>query len=279
MAILALKLTLTALFIGVASLAQRSRGAALGGLIAGLPLTSAPVSIFLALEYGHAFAARSAIATLLGTVAMSGFCVVYVLTARHSSWPLSTGLALTACSVVTFSASLVPQELVLAAAISLPALLALIAAIGQPAAGTPSLSPPWWDTPGRMATAALAVILITGAAGFIGPTWSGLLSTLPVFACVMGVFSHRHSGYEAAHGLLRGIAVGALGAASFFLVVAAFIETVSLSVTYAVAIVVALSVAALSYRVFPSTNGKTGCWFRRTFRVRQTNIGGSHRHS
>ena len=133
MATLALKLTLTPLLIAIASFAQRRWGAALGGLIAGLPLTSAPVSVFLAVDHGSAFAARSAIGMLFGTVAMSAFCAAYVIIARHSAWLLSSVLALAACALATFAASLVPQNLALAAAITCPALLALIAFIGRPA--------------------------------------------------------------------------------------------------------------------------------------------------
>ena len=57
---LSLKLVLTPLLIAAASLAQRKWGGLAGGLIAGLPLTSAPVSVFLALEHGPAFAAHAA---------------------------------------------------------------------------------------------------------------------------------------------------------------------------------------------------------------------------
>lgn len=67
---LALKITLTPLLIAAASFAQRRWGGAVGGLIAGLPLTSAPVSVFLALEHGPAFAAHAATATMLGVNAM-----------------------------------------------------------------------------------------------------------------------------------------------------------------------------------------------------------------
>ena len=250
MATLALKLTLTPLLIAVASFAQRRWGPALGGLIAGLPVTSGPVSVFLAVDHGSAFAARSAIGMLLGTVAMSTFCAVYVLTARHWAWPLSSVLAVAACTLATFAASLVPQNLALAAAITFPALLALIAFIGRPATRAPEMSPPWWDLPAQMATAAAAVILITAAAQLIGPMWSGLLATLPVFSCVMGVFSHRHAGYSAAHGLLRGIVVGALGASAFFLVVGLLVRSGPLAVTYALATIAALVVAGLSHRRF-----------------------------
>lgn len=250
MAILALKLTLTPLLIAVASFAQRRWGPALGGLILGLPLTSGPVSVFLSVDQGSAFAARSAIGMLLGTVATSVFCAVYVLTARHSAWPLSAALALAACTLATFAASLLPQSLALAAAITFPALLALIALIGRPATRATAMSPPWWDTPAQMAIAAAAVILITGAAQLIGPMWSGLLAPLPVFSCVMGVFSHRHAGYSAAHGLLRGAVVGAPGTSAFLLVVGLLVRSGPLAVTYALATIAAFAFAGLSHRLF-----------------------------
>jgi hypothetical protein len=92
--------------------------------------------------------------------------------------------------------------------------------------------------------------LITAAAGFIGPTWSGLLATLPVFAAVMGIFSHRHGGHPAAHAVLRGVSVGAFGAATFFLIVALLLPGVGLFPAYAVAGLAGLGAAGLSHAVF-----------------------------
>ncbi len=49
MNLLLLKLVLSPLLLLMATLAVRRWGAAVGGLLVGLPLTSGPVSIFLAL--------------------------------------------------------------------------------------------------------------------------------------------------------------------------------------------------------------------------------------
>jgi hypothetical protein len=257
-AILALKLTLTPILIAVASVVQHRRGALAGGILAGLPLTSAPVSVFLALEHGPAFASAAAIGTLLGVVAMSTFCAVYAVSARRVRWPYALLLASTACAAVTWLVSLAPQRLDLAAVIVLPALVALIVVIGSPQPGARPLEPVWWDTPARMAVAALAVVVITAAADLVGPTWSGLLATLPVFAAVMGVFSHRHAGPAAAHAVLRGIAVGALGAAAFFFTAAALLEHAALLVAYAVAVSAALGAAAASGVVFGKPRVRDG---------------------
>jgi hypothetical protein len=70
-----LKLVLTPLLIAAISLASRRWGPGIGGAIAGLPLTSGPVSVFLALEQGREFTSRSAVGTLLGLVSQAGFCL------------------------------------------------------------------------------------------------------------------------------------------------------------------------------------------------------------
>jgi hypothetical protein len=241
-----LKLVLTPLLIAAASLAQRKWGGLAGGLIAGLPLTSAPVSVFLALEHGPTFAAHAATGTLLGIIAMSAFCVAYVRAASRWAWAPAALFASGFCAVTTLAVSLLPQSLALAAAIAFPVLGALIVMIGRPLSDAPALRSPWWDIPARMSVALGVVLLITAAASYIGAKWSGLLSTVPVFGLVMGVFSHRTGGVAAAHALLRGFVVGSLGAAAFFLVVGALIESTSLVVTYCAAIAAGLSLVGVS---------------------------------
>ena len=57
---LALELILTPALIGLASLTGRKWGPAVSGWLVGLPLTSAPITLFLALEQGTTFASRAA---------------------------------------------------------------------------------------------------------------------------------------------------------------------------------------------------------------------------
>src|SRR5215469_18486741 len=72
-----LKLIVTPLLIAIATLVTRRCGPGVGGWLAGFPLTSAPVSVFLAIEQGPAFAAGAAVGTLLGLAAMGFSCLVY----------------------------------------------------------------------------------------------------------------------------------------------------------------------------------------------------------
>ena len=65
--VFALKLVVTPLFIAATTLVARRWGPGVGGWLAGFPLTSAPVSVFLALEQGPDFAAGDRKSTRLNS--------------------------------------------------------------------------------------------------------------------------------------------------------------------------------------------------------------------
>src|SRR4029078_12636219 len=89
-------------------------------------------------------------------------------------------------------------------------------------------------------------LAITGAAGALGPAWSGLLSPFPVFISVMAVFTYRSAGRPEAHRLLQGVAVGMFSAAAFFVVVALELEHWGAGLTYPAAAVPAPGAQRLS---------------------------------
>ena len=91
-----LKALLAPLLILLATLAGRRWGPGVGGWLAGLPLTSGPVSLILALEQGPEFAARAALGTLFGLVALAAFALAYGVAAPRTGWP--------GCLVVAFGA-------------------------------------------------------------------------------------------------------------------------------------------------------------------------------
>ena len=86
---LLLKLILTPLLIGMASVAGRRWGPVVSGWLIGLPLTSAPVALFLAFEQGTTFASRVAQGTLMGLFSQAAFFAIFThhfqgaTTARH----------------------------------------------------------------------------------------------------------------------------------------------------------------------------------------------------
>src|SRR2546423_2106675 len=86
---LLLKLLLTPLFILIVTLIGRRWGTLVSGLLVGLPLTSAPVALFLALEQGTTFASRAALGTMTGTISYAVFCLKKKRLSTRLPWPLS----------------------------------------------------------------------------------------------------------------------------------------------------------------------------------------------
>src|SRR3989442_6477667 len=93
MTVLALKIVLTPTLIAIATLAGRRWGPSIGGWLVGLPFTSGPVSLFLALEQGTSFAAAAAAGSIAGAAASALFAVAYAAMARRSRWPASLAVA------------------------------------------------------------------------------------------------------------------------------------------------------------------------------------------
>src|SRR5438132_14152683 len=80
------KLVLCPLLIGAVSLAGRRWGPAVSGWLVGLPLTSAPVVLFLAVEQGRSFASVAAQGTLLGQISGASFCLAYSWISLRLVW-------------------------------------------------------------------------------------------------------------------------------------------------------------------------------------------------
>src|SRR5947208_3757325 len=100
---LLLKVVLTPALIATATLVGRRWGEAMSGWLVGLPLTSAPVIFFLALDRGTAFATTAALAVLLGTISQAAFAVAYAMIAVRTAWfPAPAGCAAFALATVGF---------------------------------------------------------------------------------------------------------------------------------------------------------------------------------
>jgi len=243
---LALKLVLTPLLVGAASLAGRRWGSAVGGWLIGIPFTSAPIAFFLALSPGPRFAATAAAGIMAGAVSQAAFCLAYSWAAQRRGWILCLVLATAAYGAVTAFLNL----------FFLPALdsfvvviLVLVVSLFlMPEQRTPSAAPtefPQWDIPARMVVATGFVILLTAAAPLLGARLAGLLAPFPLYGSVLAGFAHRIQGTEPAVGVLRGLLLGLFAFASFFLVLALLLPA-GLVVAFASAIIAALVVQGAS---------------------------------
>jgi hypothetical protein len=261
MTILLIKLVLTPLFICGITLAGRRWGPAVSGLLVGLPLTSGAISVFLALEYGPGFAARAAVGNIAGMASSCVFCLVYGLAARRWSWQVCTALALLSFLGCTALGNVVPWNLLSASLALLGAILAVPRLMGRGAGAAAPSRPPRWDLPARMVVATAFVLVLTASARALGPQLSGLIAPFPIFATVLGAFTHHRQGPAAAVRLLRGVVVGSLAFITFFVIAGLGLGQNNLAAVYGLA---ALASVATSGAAFLAVRGRTR-WFPAAF--------------
>ena len=250
---IALKLTLTPILIGVASLAGRRWGPAISGWLVGLPLTSGPIIFLLALAHGGSFAAAAATGTLAGTLSECVFCLAsgWIVWRGGGWWAVVGGCVaflLGAFILRDVTLSLAPLCAVIALALLASLWLmpdrrrAHAATTTEPSASSSAATRlPWWDLPARMVIATGFVALLTDLAPTLGPQMTGLLAPFPLYATILAAFAQRQQGAEAAVRVLRGLLLGLFSFASFFTVLALLLERLGAGLSFVGAVVAALA--------------------------------------
>ena len=243
---LALKLVLTPVLVGAASLAGRRWGSAVGGWLIGIPFTSGPIAFFLALSPGPRFAAAAAAGTLAGTISQAAFCLGYASAARRLGWATSLLAATLAFGIATAALDLVVLP---AAGYFVVVIVALVVALflmpAAPGREEVEVGFPAWDLPARMVVATVFVVGLTSAAPLLGAHLAGLIAPFPLYATVLAAFAHRLQGAGAAVAVVRGLLLGLFAFASFFLSLSLLLPE-GIGLAFAVAIAVVLTVQGAS---------------------------------
>jgi hypothetical protein len=245
---LALKLVLTPVLVGAASLAGRRWGSAVGGWLIGIPFTSGPIAFFLALSPGPRFAAAAAVGTMAGTASQAAFCLGYAWAAQRLGW---AGSVLAAA--LAFAAATAVLNVVLLPAIGyfVVVILGLVVALflmpsSPPARDVREVRFPAWDLPARMVVATAFVVALTAAAPLLGAHLAGLIAPFPLYAMVLAAFAHRLQGAGAAVGVVRGLLLGLFAFASFFLTLSLLLpEGIALAFVAAIAVAIGVQGASL----------------------------------
>lgn len=236
MTIFAFKLLITPFFIGSVTLAGRRWGPAINGLLVGLPLTTGPISFILAHSFGVDFAAKAAIGNLAGQISMCVFCLTYSLAAQKNNWLASAFISIAAYMATTFLLNRISWQLVPAFMILLLAIAFTARLIPREPLATDHALHPQWDLPARIIVATSFVILLTTFANVLGAQLSGLISTFPIYGVVFAAFTHSQQGANAASNLLRGIVLGSIAYAFFFLTIGGFLPKLGIALTYTIAL-------------------------------------------
>ena len=228
----ALKLLLSPMLIGAVSLAGRRWGPSVSGWLVGLPLTSGPVVFLLALNQGTTFAARASQGTLLGLISVASFCLAYSWCSFRLNWLGSLLLGWCAFFLSTAFLLHVSVPLLFTFTVVVAFTVLVLALFPRSRKQFHAMVAPTWETPLRMVMAATFVLLITGISGVIGPQLSGLLTPFPMFASILGAFTHRFQNAEAARQSLYGVVIGSFTSVIFLLVVAGTLERRGILVSF-----------------------------------------------
>ena len=236
-----LKLIVTPLLMWAVSLAARRWGGLLGGLLSGLPITSALVMVFLCLEQGNGFVLSAVPGALAGLAAVQATYLCYLYATRRWGVAASIGLSLVAYLAL---ASLLARlgHLTLSIAVTLLLVVSLIRATAREhsSAALPRLRPRIWEIPLRMGAATALLVSTTGFATWLGPAASGMLAPIPVIAWPLVVFSHLQGGRSSMAGMTRGNAIGAIGVIAFYLSLAATLTSLGIAAAFALAVSLAV---------------------------------------
>src|SRR5215472_1815626 len=241
MSVLLLKLTLTPLLIGAASLAGRKWGAEVSGWLVGIPFTSGPIAFFLAVGPGVHFAADAAVGILAGAVSQAAFALAYAWLALRYGWVACAVAATVAFAVATVILDVLRGDAIVTLVLAVLSLVAGLAVMPRRASQPAERRAlPWWDIPARMIVATAFVLALTAAAPGLGSRLSGLLSPFPIYAAVLCVFAHRLQGVGAAIAVMRGLLLGLFSFAAFFAALSLLLEPSGVAVAFIIAIVLAL---------------------------------------
>ncbi len=203
--LLALKLFLAPLFVGLVSVIQKRWGDQIGGRLIGLPLTTGPFIFIIYFQEGRSFAAHAAHGVLVGQVALIIFCWSYASAALRWGWVLSLTMGTSACIASGLLLNIRQIELV-------PLLILLSFTWFCANHFWPTYenlphsdTPPKWELPIRLIATVLLILALTGFANVLGAGAAGALSTYPVIISVLGAFNHRRFGPNATVATLQGI--------------------------------------------------------------------------
>jgi hypothetical protein len=232
------------LLVLAASLAARRWGHGFAGLVSAFPAIVGPVLLIGAHRHGASFAAEQATGTLLGLAALSGFALAYGRTALRTSWPVSVASGWAVAAATAGLAGAVGANL-------LGALVTATVSLVLAHRGIPGLPLPQVELPAppgdlalRMGLTVLLVVSLAALAGWLGPTAGGIITALPVLACILAAFTHARHGGAAVTQLLRGMLSGMTGFVVFCLVVAAIVTDAGVTLTFLAATAAALGTQA-----------------------------------
>jgi hypothetical protein len=235
-----LRLALVPTAVWLASLAARRWGHSVSGYLGGMPLIGGPITLFLALDLGDAFAARSALFTLAAVIGQAAHLMAFAHVGRRRGWALALLAGWASFAVVALAVARLPLTPVLAAALAGAGLAGAWRWLPAVRGDSPLPRIPAIELRLRLVAAVALAGLILWSAPIFGPAVSGILLSLPITGSIMPPFTLAFYGADGAARLIRGFVVGLSGFATFFLVVTLTVVPWGVAASFLAAVAAAL---------------------------------------
>jgi hypothetical protein len=178
---LAIKMSVAAAFVVIASIITERAGPLIGAMVTTLPVSAGPAYVFLALDHPPAFIAASALTSLSVNAVTTSFALTYAIVAQRRSLavslPVSLGvwlLGASACERVewTITSAMILNAVVFAVSIPL--------SHRYQHAKMPLVRRRWYDVPLRACMVGCLVAAVVGLSTRVGPAVTGVLAVYPM---------------------------------------------------------------------------------------------------
>ena len=214
-----LRLALVPAAVWLASLAARRWGHAVSGYLGGMPLIGGPITLFLALDHGAEFAARSATVTLAAILGQAAHLLAFAWVGRRARWPAALGCGWASYAAVSITVAAIGPAPLGAAALAVAGLVGAWCWLPRPSAVATRPAIPAAELRLRLVAALVLAAVILSSANALGPVVSGVLLSVPVTGSIMPPFTLALYGPDGLARLMRGFVLGLSGFAAFFFVV------------------------------------------------------------
>ena len=244
-----LRLALVPLAVWAASLAARRWGHAASGYLGGLPLIGGPITLFLAIDHGTAFAARSALFTLAAIAAQAAHLLAVAHAGRRGNWVASLLSGWASFAIVALAVAALQPDAVAALLLAVGGLAAAWRWLPQVQGHSAPPAVPPVELKLRIVAAFVLAAAILWSAPRLGPVASGVLLSVPITGSIMPPFTLALYGHDALARLTRGFVVGLSGFTAFFFVVATTLPAWGIGPSFAAGVVAALVAISLASRL------------------------------
>jgi hypothetical protein len=245
----ALRLALVPAVVWLASLAARRWGHKVSGYLGGMPMIGGPITLFLAIDHGADFAAKSAAVTLAAVLGQAVHLLVFARVGQRTRWPVALLAGWSGFAIVGIFAAWIDPSPAVALAMAVTGLAAAWRWLPRYQGDTtPPAVPPAELRLRLVAAFALAAAILYTARVF-GPVVSGVLLSMPITGSIMPPFTLARYGPDSLARLIRGFAVGLTGFTAFFFTVASGIVAMGTAPAFAAAVLAALATVFVVARV------------------------------